>query len=77
MVFSDTTSDAKFRCGVRIFRYVPFPIPERKLFLTVYGENFKITNFKADGLIKIMVRRELSLFTQVTILKLSSQLVEP
>jgi hypothetical protein len=28
----------KFRCGVGIFRYVPFPIalPERKLFLTVY-----------------------------------------
>jgi hypothetical protein len=25
----------KFRCGVGIFRYVPFPIPERKLFLTV------------------------------------------
>ncbi len=26
----------KFRCGVGIFRYVPFPIPERKLFLTVH-----------------------------------------
>jgi hypothetical protein len=26
----------KFRSGVGIFRYVPFPIPERKLFLTVY-----------------------------------------
>jgi hypothetical protein len=34
---SDVVSEktVKFRCGVGIFRYVPFPIPERKLFLTV------------------------------------------
>jgi hypothetical protein len=28
----------KFRCGVGIFRYVPFPIPEWKLFLTVMND---------------------------------------
>ncbi len=34
----------KFRCGVGIFRCVPFPIPERKLFLTVQGFN-RVENF--------------------------------
>jgi hypothetical protein len=36
----------KFRCGVGIFRYVPFPfpIPERKLFLTVRHVLINITS---------------------------------